>query len=393
LFSNIENLNDNQPLRREKIQRKEGWKMRKTICIATAAIFIAIVAMAQDTDPMGNVWQRANFGNAEANYWVDQLGTTQDVAVIQDTLDHYYTQCPDGTTNSWGNGWLSKFVANLLAIRGWNLRSQLTENQENQLSSVLADAVNENTFRLDSRCGNDSWNSCSEDFVSFLSLISRVKNFYPEVVSRVGSQYLDLLEQKYLRLVFTTENGWYSLVSEQTLDGKHVIMRNHGEQSAVYSGLLLIYLNDGLSSYSLAGNRVPLWFQQDWLLSNIRNMFGWLQSVSTSDGSSFLNSCMNIQGNLVSCGDVSVTNAIPQVVPAGRLIHNLFGDNSFAAGTYEYRIFDTSYTAGNVWNHGRQADWNLDNREFSITWAPRTPRRHIRPIGPPTPPLGSGQFS
>ena len=355
--------------------------MKRTLTIVVVCLILvatANVAVAQtSTDPLGNVWTRATFGSGEANYWVDRLGFASDPAVVQDALDHYYTQCPEGTTQRWGNGWLSKFVANLLAIRGWNLWSQLSSQQQSQLNDVLADAVNESTFRVDMTCGLDPWNSCSEDFVSFLSLVSRVKNFYPTVVARVGVNYLSLLEKKYFSLVFTTEDGYYSLVREETLDGVHVIMRNHKEQSAVYSGDLLNYTNLAIESYSLAGNRVPLIFQNQQILDNIKDMFSWLQSVSTTDGSQYLVSCMSYQGNLVSCGDVSVTNAIPQVIPAGRLIHNLFGDSGFTPGMYEYRLFDTSYSAGNMWNRGRQADYNLDNRESAINWAPRAPSKHL----------------
>ncbi len=344
--------------------------------------FLAVTAnvtMAQTTsvDPLGNTWTRANFGSPEANYWVDQLGFA-DVAAVQDALNHYYTQCPPGTSERWGDGWLSKFVANLLAIRGWNCWSQLDQQQQSQLVDVLSDAVNENTFRIDSTCGLDPWNSCSEDFVSMLSLVSRVKNFYPQVVEKVGANYLNNLEQKYLHLVFTTDNGYYSLVREQTLDGVHILMHNHGEQSAVYSGALLMYTNLAIESYSLAGNRVPLYFASNEVVSNVRDMFSWMQTLSTTDGTAFLANCMNYQGNLVSCGDVNVTNAIPQVITPGRFIHNLFGDGGFTPGMYEYRLFDTSYTAGNVWNRGRQADWNSDNNEFTISWQPRVPEKHLK---------------
>ncbi len=358
--------------------------MKKNLFVLVMVVLLAVtanvtVAQTTSTDPLGNTWTRANFGVGEANYWVDQLGFAG-VAEVQDALNHYYTQCDPGTSERWGDGWLSKFVANLLAVRGWNCWSQLSDQQQAQLVDVMTNAVDESTFRLDTSCGLDPWNSCSEDFVSFLSLISRVKNFYPQVVERVGANYLDLLEQKYLRLVFTTDNGYYSLVREQTLDGVHVLMHNHGEQSAVYSGAaVMVYTNLAIESYSLAGNRTPLYFQQQEVLNNIRDMFSWMQTLSTPDGTAFLNNCMNYQGNLVSCGDVNVTNAIPQVIPAGRLIHNLFGDSGFIPGMYEYRLFDTSYTGGNLWNRGRQADWNLDNNEFTIHWVSAV-RKHLRAV-------------
>jgi hypothetical protein len=359
--------------------------MRKLV-FALAVLFAA-GAMAQSTDPMGNVWQRANFGNAEANYWVNQIGLTQDPEVIRDAVDHYYLNCAEGTPYRWGDGWLSKFVANLVALRGWKLRDKLDANLQAHLNDVLTDAVNENTFRLDSTCGLDQWNSCSEDFVSMLALTARVKNFYPAVVERVGKSHLSTLEQKYIDLVSSTANGWYSMVVEMTQDGEHAVMHNHGEQSAVYSGLLLIYFNQAIRAYSLAGNPEPVYYKRDWVIATIADTFKWLQSVSTSDGTSYLVSCMGYQGNLVSCADINVTNASPQVVPSGRLIRNLVVSgvlpaSVFEEGKYYYDLFDTSRTAGNVGNRGRQDDWNVNNETFQIVWenAPRIIRRRLLPL-------------
>ena len=342
----------------------------------------ALGTIAQSVDSLGNTWTRADFGSSEANYWVNEIGLTQDPAVIEDAVSHYYTQCLEGTSNRWGDGWLSKFVANLLAYRGWTLRDKLSADLQSRLNDVLADAVDERTFRIDTTCGLDSWNSCSEDFVSFLTLVSRVKNFYPAVVEKVGINYLNLLEQKYIGLVFSTANGWYSMVRENTLDGQHDLMHNHGQQSAVYTGILLVYFNQAIRAYSLAGNQVPAYYKQDWLIATIADTFAWLQTLSTSDGVQYLALCMNYQGNLESCADVKVTNAIPQVVPSGRLMQNLVNSgvltpNVFKEGSYSFELFDTSYTAGNVWNKGRQDDWNISNEEFQIVWEMHLIRRKL----------------
>jgi len=373
---------------------KRKVKTMKKIIVVLALVLFAAGAIAQQADvvladnisidPLGNQWVRADVGAGEANYWIDQLGAIamgkmDGPATIQYTLDHYYTMAPEGVAYRWGNGWLSKFVANLLAVRGYELREQLTTEQNGQLNDVLTDAVRDDTFRLDTMCGVDWWNGCSEDFVSFLALIARVKNFYPEVVTRVGVDELNRLEQKYLFLTFSTVNGYYSLRYDTTEDGPHVVMRNHGVHNAVYSGLLLIYLNHALESYSRVGNPVPNYYKNPTILFAVADMFRWLQSVSTSDGLSYLVACRKVGGGVVSCSDQYTANAIPQIVPAGRLIANLFGDslNVFPEGKYQYRVFDTTYTGGNIQNCGRQSDYNLDNKEFQIKWTPNIVRRHL----------------
>jgi hypothetical protein len=380
---------------RELQGRVETGKATESEIVAYKELVVRAMEQARDIDPLGNDWSshRESFGSGEANYWVDQLGSLRtessgNLAVIQDALDRYYTQSPDGTSERWGNGWLSKFVASELAIRAHELRDKLSEEQKSKLYDVLADTVREETFKLDSKCGIEPGNSCSEDFISFLALISRVKNLYPEVVNRVGVDYLNKLEQKYLHLAFSGENGPYSLVRETTEDGAHILMLNHGEQSAVYSGLLLIYLNHAIQAYSLAGKQVPNFYRDQWLKDGIRDMFSWLQSVSTSDGSSFLNACRSIDGSLRSCADIKITNAIPQVIPAGRLMANLVKsglfkeEEIFPPDKYQYHLFDSNYSAGNMGNRGRQADFNLDNGEFDIVWeGTHKIRRHLRPVG------------
>ncbi len=330
--------------------------------------------------------ERKTYGAVEANYWVDQLGLAKDTAVIQDAIDHYYLNCPSGTQDRWGDGWLNKFILNLFVKKSHELADQLTQQQKEQISIILADAIREQTFFIDSTCGIDPGNSCSEDFVSYLTSISRIKNFFPEVVQKIGQKYVDDLEQKYLQLTFSTNYGYYSLVRENTLSGEHVLMHNHGGQNSVYTGLLLIYLNQALEAYNETNNPIPLIYKQDWLLNNIKDMFSWLQSVSTSDGESFLIACQGTDGNMKSCADIGTANAIPRVIPAGRIIHNLvsakvLSPDVFKSDSYNYRDFDLTYHGGNIDNHGRQEDYNVDNLEFTPTFVQQeinhVVRRHL----------------
>ncbi len=327
--------------------------------------------------------ERKTYGAAEANYWVDQLGLTKDTAVIQDAIDHYYLNCPAGTSDRWGDGWLNKFILNLFVKKSHELESQLTQQQKEQIDIILADAIREQTFFIDSTCGIDPGNSCSEDFVSYLDSISRIKNFFPGVVQKVGEKYVNDLEQKYLQLTFSTDYGNYSLVRENTLDGAHVLMHNHEGQNAVYTGLLLIYLNQALEAYNETNTPIPLIYRQDWLLNNIKDMFAWLQSVSTSDGESFLMACKGTDGNMDSCADIRTANAIPKVIPAGRIIHNfvsakILSPDVFKKDCYDYRDFDLTYHGGNIDNRGRQEDYNVDNLEFTPTFVQQEVTHIIR---------------
>jgi len=343
---------------------------------------------ALESDPMGNVWRREGqaLGAKSANYWIDQLGFTEDPSVIQSVMDAYYLNCSEGTQNRWGTDWLNKFIVEELAFRAHKIKDKLTSEQKTQLHNILTNALDEKTFSVDDTCGIDPNNSCSEDFISFTSLASIVKNMYPEIVQSVGLNKLNALEKKYLHLTFTTENGSFSLSREETLDGLHTIVKNHSGQSAVYTGVLLIYLNHALGNYVSTGNQIPNYYRQPWLLNNIKDMFAWLQSVSTSDGNSYLTACANYRSGerqMESCGDIYTTNAIPRVIPAGRLINNLvesgiLSPDVFSSGSYQYKDFDPNYNAGNMWNKGRKEAYNGEqNQIFKFVWENPSPRRHL----------------
>lgn len=373
----------------EKIQRNENpveydmSKLKRAPVVEEKGM--SATTMGTDFEQEDQALERKTYGATEANFWVDQLGLNKDPAVLQNAMDHYYLNCPEGTTDRWGDGWLNKFVLNDFMISAHNLRDQLSQSQEEQIETILADAVREETFFVDSTCGIDTGNSCSEDFISYLTIISKIKNWYPNVAQRVGIDYLNKLEQKYLKLTFTTENNFFSLVREQTEDGTHVLMHNHHGQNAVYSGVLMMYLNQAMSAYSQSGNKIPNWYNENWLKNNIKDMFGWIQSVSTSDGSSYLNACRGTDGNMYSCADVGTANAIPKVIPAGRLINNLISSgmlsaDSMRSGDYDFRLFDETYHGGNIDNKGRQEDYNVsnsDNVTFVHDEVARVIRRHL----------------
>ena len=331
-----------------------------------------------------NVIEQATYGNFEANYWIDQLGETKDVAVIQSTMDHYYLFCPQGTVNRWGDGWLNKFVLRLFVQRAYDLRDKLSSDQMNQLETILADAAREETFILDGKCGLNPGNSCSEDGISEVAAMSWLLNSFPKIAAKIGVDYLHNLQKKYLKLAFSTENGWYSLVKEETQDGVHIVVHNHDQQSAVYAGIIMIYLNLALEAYNESGNPVPSYYKEKWLIDNIVDMFRWQQSVSTTDGRSYLNACKGIDGSMQSCADINTTNAIPQVIPSGRLIHNLIEagiipPDAIKQDAYDFRLFDERYAApGNMSNRGRQADFNSDNGEFTPKFVEQEVARIVR---------------
>ncbi len=323
------------------------------------------VTAAAPADGQGDMsWlRRAGSGAAEANYYINVLATA-DVATLQYVADKYCLfSSGEGT---WGNGWLSKFVVYDLGMRAVELRSQLPAALADQIDRIMEDAVDETTLRVDTSCGIDPWNSCSEDFGSMLKTVAMVRQLFPEVVARVGDGTLRLLEEKYLRLAFSTELGPYALtVQTSPADGDlHVMMNNHGGQSAVYGGILLIELANALYPYWLAGNPPPACYRDPALLAAVESLFAWIQLTATPDGSSYLRSCLDARGEVGPCDDPGVSSAIPRFIPAGRVVMVLLGEAAFRPGLYDFRSFDPTYSAGNCWNEGRRVQYDAHNSDW-----------------------------
>ncbi|HVN76057.1 MAG TPA: hypothetical protein VMT19_07045 [Thermoanaerobaculaceae bacterium] len=324
----------------------------------------AVVSAATAGEPGDMSWlQRTGSGAAEANYYIDLLADA-DVAALQYVADRYYLfSAGDGT---WGNGWLSKFVVYDLGVRAFELRSQLPGALAEQIDRIMEDAVDERTFRVDTSCGIDPWNSCSEDFGSMLKAVATVRQLFPNVVARVGDGALRLLEEEYFRLAFSTEAGTYALtVQTSPIDGNaYVMMNNHGGQSAVYGGVLLIELANAFYAYWLAGTPLPEFYRDPAVLATIASLFGWLQLTATPDGRSYVNGCLDARGEIGPCDDPGVSSAIPRFIPAGRVARVLLGEGAFLPGRYDFRAFDPTYGAGNCWNRGRRLQYGARNPDW-----------------------------
>jgi hypothetical protein len=357
-------------------------KAARTLALALAALFASGAAGQQsasgivgfldraDAPPLEAVaaemqteesWlRRADFGSIEANDYIHLLADA-DVPTLQYVADKYYLF--SSGEGSWGDGWLSKFVVYDLGMRAYELGNRLSDGLREQVNRIMADAVSDATFRVDLSCGLDVWNSCSEDFGSMLKTVAMVRQLFPEVVARVGDEPLLRLEEKYFRLAFSTEHGFYALTIQLSpIDGnRYVMMNNHGDQSAVYGGILLTELANALYVYWVAGRPLPAFYSDKGVLANIRSLFSWLQLTATPDGQSFLNACLNVRGDVGPCNDPHVSNATPRFVPAGRAVRILLGEAAFRPDLYDFQSFDATYDAGNCWNRGRKVQFDARN--------------------------------
>jgi len=329
----------------------------------TGTVTAVAVAMSDQNNDMS--WlKRADFGAAEANDYIDLIAKA-DVTALQYVMDKYYLfSSGEGT---WGNGWLSKFVAYDLGERGRELYSQLSAPQREQLNRIVEDAVDEETFRVDMTCGVDYWNSCAEDFGSMNKLASEARKSFPEVVARVGNEQLLRLEEKYYKLAWSTKHGSYALtVQRSPIDGNWYAMpNNHGDQSAVYALINFTQIGNALYPYWLAGKPIPEFYRDPEVLANIRSVFSWLQMTSTPDGQSFINGCLNVRGEVGPCNDPDVSNAIPRFIPGGRGVEILLlGKEAFRPDLYDFRQFDSSWDGGNCGNMGRKLQFGVRNPDW-----------------------------
>lgn len=299
-------------------------------------------------DPLGNEWRRAE-GKVEVNWYIQELALAkrEDTSMIQYALDHY---------SEWKNQWLSSYIAWLLGRRAQELENQLSESQKEQLTNVAVDFFREENFRLDKTCGIDPWNSCSEDFIGNAMKYSlRSLKIFEEAVRIVGGEKLKNLEEKYLKLALTDKNGNFSLVRQiSPIDGKeHLVVLNHGMQNPPYAAKILIHLNNAFATHFEGGHLPPDFYYKSEIISNIKELFEWLQITTLPDGSAFLPSgCLNYKGENGPCNDPGFSESVPLFLPAGRIIENLFG--KIETNGWSFLEGDPTYNGGDSWNQGRK---------------------------------------
>lgn len=327
----------------------------------------AVASGGTVVDWFGNLWTRAGSpgdvgGPGEANWYIDDLAAG-DVSSIQYALDRYYLWSLPGMSRRWGKGWLAKHIVVVLLMRAYELRNQLSPEQLSALDELAADALDESTLRIDG-CGVVG-NSCVEDFGSMMVVAAIARNLYPGVGSLLGDAELERLERKYFRLTFTSRNGSFGLVRENSvIDGhEYAIVQNHSGQSAVYAAIVLTQLGNALDAHLAGGRAIPSFFvDEPEQAENIRSLFAWLQTTALPDGSSFLTGCLDYTtGQPVSCSDPAFANAVPTLVPGGRAIALLYGEWAFRPG-FRFQDFDLAGYYG-LLSEGRKYQYNDINTD------------------------------
>jgi len=278
-----------------------------------------------------------------------------DVGYFQYAMDHYYlfngSSCVEGST-SWGAAWLSKYVSYLFFVRGYELWGQLSGLQKDQLLQIAKNEVREETFFVSASCGMYPWDSCSEDFISFVMTLSAAKNFFPQAFTAEELDSITALERKYFEWAFSTQIGWSGLTYEQAEwdNVPAVKMYNHDGESVVYSLLQDVHLNNALQAYRMTLHNIPDFYRDATTQANIRALFAWAQTKSLPDGSSFTNNCRTANRDehgdvfftVESCGDPNHADTIPLALPGGRVIR-FFGTDPSSDGMYGFESFDPSY--------------------------------------------------
>lgn len=309
------------------------------------------------TDWLGNTWSRAGSpddvgGAGEANWYIDQLAKG-DASVLQYAVDRYYLTSPPDISRRWGKGWLAKYIVEVLLMRAFELRDQLSEQQLDAIDRLAVDALDETTFRIDG-CGVLG-NSCAEDFGSMMAVAAVARNLFPGVVARLGDEEIARIEKKYWTLAMSSHNRFFGLVRETSqIDGQeYAMVQNHSGQSAVYSAILLTELGNALQAHLVAGRRIPSFYLDDPdLVANMRSMMAWLQTTAVPDGSAFVEGCRHYgTGQAAACNDPLFANTVPTFIPAGRAVALLLGETALGPG-YRFLRFEP-YNGGNSGNAGR----------------------------------------
>ncbi len=272
--------------------------------------------------------------------------------------------------NSWGRNWLSERSAYLLGIEGWKMSSQLSSNIQQKMKLVLRDAADGNHIVYD-KCGSEQGNSCSEDYIGIVMAVSAAK--------LNGITGLDGVEQNYIQKTFNISSDpndvASGLVSEsKSWDGgaTYTKMYNHGEENPVYAGILFVDLNDAAYAYSLAQGAslkpsLPSYYTQPSMIP----LFQWIQTKSSADGSSYLNTCHQVNNpNTISCGDPGTSAAIPGRIPGGRFVRAFLGNSAFLPNLYSFENFSGSQS-GN-YDMGRELEYSTYNPMWIIPTLPPT---------------------
>jgi len=275
-------------------------------------------------------------------------------ARFEELLDLYWTDpgnrwcSPTGAANTgWGHDKGLMYFALYDAGRVWRELERsgvrFTEAQAAKLRAVFLDALAEaagGTYYYFGKCnlfaGRVNFdNSCAEDDAAISKFVAVVRNLFPELAAEAGGDgALAALERRFFEKAYSTdyEHGGGLLV----VDGE-VTLPNHGGPSYPYAAVNIIGANNARDAYLLAGNGLPEWYRHP----NLGALFRGLQTRALSDGSAFTDNCFLNSGSVVSCGDPGGMNAAPGMLPAGRFVRAVFGEEAFTGGLYTFERCDT----------------------------------------------------
>jgi len=270
---------------------------------------------------------------------------------MQELIDTYWSK--GEACDSWGHRWLAKWAVFAFGMKASELWDELNYRQQDEVEEILLDAVDESTFFRGFGCGKKKGDTCSEDYISMVITVALVKNLFPYVAQQADE--LDWLEEKYINLTFSDEDGYSGLVREQKSWDREteVKLYNHGEESPVYALYLMTGMGNAIFTYQIANKRAPQYYDHP----NQLPLFRWAQSKAAADGSEFLYACHRVGGELVSCNDSRTSDTNPHVVPGGRFI-----GHTASLGGYSFSEFDDSEAAGN---------YDIGRYYFYQVWNPK----------------------
>jgi len=327
-------------------------RVRVTVLLGALCVLAAQAASAQLYDPHECGSDAVNWAKAR----ISALDPADPgvAAEFETLLDLYWTDpedrwcSPTGLPNTgWGHDKGLMYFALYDLGRVWRELEwsgvRFSDAQTAKMQAVLLDATEAaagGTYYYFGKCNLyagkvNTDNSCSEDDMSISKFLALAHNLFPEVAELAGGgAAVSALERRFFEKAYSTdyEHGGGLLV----VDGE-VTLPNHGGPSYPYAAVNIIGANNARDTYLIAGNGLPEWYRHP----NIEALFRGLQMRALPDGSAFADNCVLNSGAVVSCDDPEGMDAVPGMLPAGRFVRAVFGEEAFTGGLYPFERCDT----------------------------------------------------
>ena len=306
----------------------------------------------------GQLYDRLECGGVAVNWAKEEISKIEpsdprEAARLERIVDLFWTD-PEGrwcsSTGERNTGWGDKKGLAYFALYDlgrvyreleWS-GVRFSRAQRKKIEGLLASATRaaaDGTYYYFGKC--NLWagrinidNTCGEDDMSIAKFLAMIHNLYPEIARQCGgTTAVAVLERRFFEKAFSSdyEHGGGLLVIRGELT-----LPNHGGPSWPYAAINLIGANNARDTYLLAGNPLPDWY----LNPNALALFARLQLRAHADGSAFTDDCVSNRGKVEPCNDPGLMNAVPTMLPAGRFIRAVFGDNAFAPGRYTFETCD-----------------------------------------------------